>query len=63
VTLNRRSTLTLTLIFSLLGLLPQALSRTLPDIAFPLWAAERMQHGARLLGPAWLHLLDWHAIR
>jgi hypothetical protein len=48
VTLSRRSTLALALIFALLGLLPQALSRTLPDIAFPLWAAERMQHGARL---------------
>jgi hypothetical protein len=45
---SRVATLTLALIFSLLGLLPQALSRTLPDIAFPLWAAERMQHGARL---------------
>ena len=45
---SRVATLTLTLIFALLGLLPQALSRTLPDIAFPLWAAERMQHGARL---------------
>jgi hypothetical protein len=48
LTLNRRSTLALALIFAILGLLPQALSRTLPDIAFPLWAAERMQHGARL---------------
>jgi hypothetical protein len=48
LTLDRRSTLTLALLFAVLGLLPQALSRTLPDIAFPLWAADRMQHGARL---------------
>ncbi len=41
-------TISLALLFALLGLLPQALSRTLPDIAFPLWAADRMQHGARL---------------
>lgn len=43
-----RQTLVLALLFAMLGLLPQALSRTLPDIAFPLWAADRMQHGARL---------------
>jgi hypothetical protein len=48
VTLSRRSTLALALIFALLGLLPQALSRIISDTAFPLWAADRMQHGARL---------------
>jgi hypothetical protein len=48
VTLNRRSTLILALSFALLGLLPQALSRIISDTAFPLWAADRMQHGARL---------------
>ncbi len=45
---TERQTLVLALLFAVLGLLPQALSRTLPDIAFPLWAADRMRHGARL---------------
>jgi hypothetical protein len=45
---NARQTVLLAVLLVVLGLLPQALSRTLPDIAFPLWAADRMQHGARL---------------
>ena len=45
---GRRTTAVLVAAFAVLGLLPQALSRTLPDIAFPLWAADRMEHGARL---------------
>ena len=45
---TRRQAALLAAAFAVLGLLPQALSRTLPDIAFPLWAADRMQHGARL---------------
>jgi hypothetical protein len=35
-------------VLALLGLLAQSLSRALPDVAFPLWAADRMLHGARL---------------
>ena len=46
--LNSGSIAAFAIVFVLVGLVPQMLSRTLPDIAFPLWAADRMQHGARL---------------
>ena len=38
----------LVIVVALIGLVPQYLSRTLPDIAFPLWAAGRVLDGATL---------------
>ena len=42
------ATVALAVLVALLGLVPQYLSRTIPDVAFPLWAAGRVLDGATL---------------
>ncbi len=41
-------TLVIAVLVALIGLVPQYLSRTIPDVAFPLWAAGRVLDGATL---------------